>query len=236
VWATSTDDARILAALTAVIGAVDRGELAVELCGVVLAPRAGFVAPRAFAATAGAAGIPVVHRDDGDTGDGGDGGDDPGVLAGLDELAPDLVLLVGYQWIVGAELLDRHRVVNVHPALPDGPIGHEDEVLDALVDQRARTSGLTAHVVTPALDRGPVLTFARFEVTPTSGWPPRVHARRALVDGSGRCLAPFVVATLDALGGDPSSWPPDPPAGASAWPLDLTVAVGGPASARRALH
>ena len=211
VWATSTDDPRILAALTAVIGAIDRAELRVELSGVVLAPRDGFAPPDATAELASAAGIPIVVWGD--------------------VLAPDLVLLVGYQWIVGADLLDRHRFVNVHPALPDGPIGHEDEVLDALVAQDVRTSGLMAHVVSPALDRGPVLTFARFDVPPAVGWPTRVHARRALVDGVGRCLAPFVVATLEVLSEEPRSWPPGAAPGAIAWPRDLTDAVRRPASA-----
>lgn len=75
-----------------------------------------------------------------------------------------LCLLAGYMLIVGAEMCGRYNMINLHPALPDGPKGTWQEVIWQLIKEDAVQSGAMMHLVTPALDRGPVISFCRFAV------------------------------------------------------------------------
>ncbi len=77
---------------------------------------------------------------------------------------PDICMLAGYMLIVGPEMCGRYNMINLHPALPDGPKGTWQEVIWTLIGQRATGSGVMMHLVTPDLDRGPVITYCRFPV------------------------------------------------------------------------
>ncbi|MFC1935504.1 phosphoribosylglycinamide formyltransferase [Chloroflexota bacterium] len=76
----------------------------------------------------------------------------------------DTIVLAGYMLIVSPDLCQKYQLVNLHPALPGGPIGTWQQVIDYLVQQRATESGIQIHKVTPELDRGPALSFCRFAV------------------------------------------------------------------------
>ena len=76
----------------------------------------------------------------------------------------DLVVLLGYMWVFGKEMCQRYIIINLHPALPDGPKGNYREVIWQLIRERASQTGVMMHLVTPELDRGPVITFCRFPI------------------------------------------------------------------------
>jgi phosphoribosylglycinamide formyltransferase-1 len=84
-----------------------------------------------------------------------------GVLSGY---KPDICMLAGYMLIVGPEMCSKYNMINLHPALPDGPKGTWQEVIWTLIGQRATESGIMMHLVTPELDRGPVITYCRFPI------------------------------------------------------------------------
>jgi len=78
-------------------------------------------------------------------------------------------LLVGYMlWVddaTAAELL----LLNLHPALPGGPVGTWQQVIRAIQAQGAREHGATMQRIRPGRenrDRGAPVTFFRFPVTP----------------------------------------------------------------------
>ena len=87
------------------------------------------------------------------------------VIQRLAGYKPDICMLAGYMLIVGPEMCNKYNMINLHPALPDGPKGTWQEVIWALMEKRAKESGVMMHLVTPELDRGPVITYCRFPIT-----------------------------------------------------------------------
>jgi len=82
---------------------------------------------------------------------------DERLAAAIDEYAPDLVLLAGYMRILGDGFVRRYerRMLNIHPSLlPAFPgLDTHRRALAAGV----KLHGATVHVVTPALDGGPIV-------------------------------------------------------------------------------
>ena len=78
--------------------------------------------------------------------------------------APDLCVLAGYMLIVGEELCQKYNMINLHPAPPGGPTGSWQEVIWALIQNKAETAGAMIHLVTPELDRGPVISYCLFSI------------------------------------------------------------------------
>lgn len=78
-------------------------------------------------------------------------------------LATDLDLLLGDMWIWARTECAERRGLNLHPALPTGPLGKMwfDVVWD-LVAEDAIESGVMLHRVTPEVDRGPIATYCRY--------------------------------------------------------------------------
>ena len=94
------------------------------------------------------------------------------VMEKLQGFVPDLCVLAGYMLIVGPEMCHRYNMINLHPAAPGGPKGSWQEVTWALIQNRAEESGVMMHLVTPELDRGPVITYCTYPIT---GEPFNVH-------------------------------------------------------------
>jgi len=82
----------------------------------------------------------------------------------IKSFACDLCVLAGYMLIVSEELCQRHDMINLHPAPPGGPAGSWQEVIWALIDSKADTAGAMIHVVTPELDKGPVVSYCLFSI------------------------------------------------------------------------
>ncbi len=76
----------------------------------------------------------------------------------------DIGVLAGYMLITTDVLFYRWPLVNLHPALPGGPIGMWQEVIWQLIDAGASESGVTMFLATTELDRGPPLTYCRYSL------------------------------------------------------------------------
>jgi folate-dependent phosphoribosylglycinamide formyltransferase PurN len=81
------------------------------------------------------------------------------VVEDLEDFRPDVCVLAGYMLICSGELCRRYPLLNLHPALPDGPIGTWQEVTWELIRQRAAQTGAMIHLATEELDRGPTVSY-----------------------------------------------------------------------------
>ena len=86
------------------------------------------------------------------------------VMKRLQGYTPDLCVLAGYMLIVGEEMCHKYHMINLHPARPGGPTGSWQEVIWQLIEDKAIESGVMIHLVTPDLDRGPVVTYCTFPI------------------------------------------------------------------------
>jgi len=84
---------------------------------------------------------------------------DQQVLDLLSPYKPDICVLAGYGLIFGSEVVRRYNLLNLHPALPGGPIGTWQQVIWQLIENRAPETGTMIHLGTDELDRGPALTY-----------------------------------------------------------------------------
>jgi folate-dependent phosphoribosylglycinamide formyltransferase PurN len=84
------------------------------------------------------------------------------VMKKLCGFTPDLCVLAGYMLIVGKEMCQKYNMINLHPAAPGGPTGTWQEVIWQLIDNKARTTGVMMHLVTPELDKGPPVSYCTF--------------------------------------------------------------------------
>ena len=86
------------------------------------------------------------------------------VMKRLEGYEPDLCVLAGYMLIVGGEMCQRCRMINLHPAPPGGPTGTWREVIWQLIESKAQSTGAMMHLVTPELDKGPLVSFCTFSI------------------------------------------------------------------------
>ena len=78
---------------------------------------------------------------------------------------PDICILAGYMLIVGSEMCSAYPLLNLHPALPDGPTGTWQDVVWSLMDNRASHTGAMMHLATDIVDRGPVVSYVTVPIT-----------------------------------------------------------------------
>ena len=84
----------------------------------------------------------------------------------LSPYSPDICVLAGYMLIVGGAMCRAYPLLNLHPALPDGPIGTWQEVVWRLIETMATQTGAMIHLATEDVDRGPVVSHC---TVPLSG-------------------------------------------------------------------
>ena len=82
----------------------------------------------------------------------------------ISHFSPDLCVLAGYMLIVSPGLCRDFRMINLHPAPPDGPDGTWQDVIWKLIKQRATHSGVKIHLVTEELDQGPTIAYCRYPI------------------------------------------------------------------------
>jgi phosphoribosylglycinamide formyltransferase-1 len=82
----------------------------------------------------------------------------------IEPFAPDICVLAGYMLIVSEELCYKYDMLNLHPAPPGGPTGSWQDVIWALIQNKSDTGGAMMHLVTPELDRGPVVSYCLFSI------------------------------------------------------------------------
>jgi phosphoribosylglycinamide formyltransferase 1 len=78
---------------------------------------------------------------------------------------PDICVLAGYMLIVGEEMCNQYDMINLHPALPTGPKGSWQEVIWELIEKKENASGVMMHLATTDLDRGPVITYCKYNLS-----------------------------------------------------------------------
>jgi phosphoribosylglycinamide formyltransferase-1 len=85
-------------------------------------------------------------------------------LAGL---GADLHLLVGYMLWLDDETCEQLPLLNLHPALPGGPVGTWQEVIRQLMAEGATRTGATMQLISPGVenrDQGTPATFFQFPI------------------------------------------------------------------------
>ena len=165
--------------LTTVQESIARGEIKAKIAFIFLSRETGeSVETDKFIELANSYGIPIIsfsyQRYRRERGISGKYGDilpdwrldyDRQVIKLLERFPqPDLCVLAGYMLIVGPEMCTHFSMINLHPAAPDGPAGTWQEVIWKLIDERSDSSGVMIHLVTPELDKGPVVSFCRFSI------------------------------------------------------------------------
>jgi phosphoribosylglycinamide formyltransferase 1 len=86
------------------------------------------------------------------------------VMRRLADFDVNISVLAGFMLVVGPEMCARYDLLNLHPAAPGGPAGTWIEVINQLIQSGAKASGVMTHLVTPELDRGPVVSYATFPI------------------------------------------------------------------------
>ncbi len=132
-------------------------------------------------------------------------------------------VLFGYMLITTPLLHRAFTLINDHPALPDGPVGTYQQVIEELIRTGATESGCLMHLVTEDLDRGPVVSWCRYSIAdvPSPGADADLEASDAFAEIRTRGVAreqPFLVETLRAVAEGRLAIPPEAP-------LDLTDEV-----------
>lgn len=140
----------------------DRGELPVDLVGVISSKRN----VRGLE-IADAAGIPtgvVARRDHADVESHG-----AALTEAIDRLAPDFVVMAGFlsYYAIPDRLVG--RVINIHPSLlplfgGEGFYGHH--VHEAVLKSGMRVSGCTVHFVDDRFDHGPIIAQRACPILP----------------------------------------------------------------------
>ena len=87
------------------------------------------------------------------------------VIKRISHFKPDICILAGYMLIVGKEMCKQYDMINLHPALPDGPKGSWQDVIWELIEKKYDSSGVMMHLVTPDLDRGPVISYCKYPLS-----------------------------------------------------------------------
>ncbi len=85
-------------------------------------------------------------------------GFDHEVMELLRDYRTDVCVLAGYMLICSGEMCRRYPLLNLHGALPDGPIGTWQSVIWQLIETRATRTGAMIHLATEEVDRGPALS------------------------------------------------------------------------------
>jgi len=91
---------------------------------------------------------------------------DAALAAEVDRISPDLILLAGFMRILTPGFITRYerRILNIHPSLlPSFPGLHTHR---RALAAGVKLHGCTVHVVTPALDDGPIVIQAAVPVMP----------------------------------------------------------------------
>jgi phosphoribosylglycinamide formyltransferase 1 len=150
--------------LEAIFQAQERGELFVEVVGVISSKPGVFALERARRRNTPTAVIEARAT-------GGEKDFEEALLKALEEKKPDLICLAGYLRKLGPGLIARYRgrILNIHPALLPkfggaGMWGHF--VHEAVLAAKETESGCTVHLVDEEFDHGETIAQARVPVFP----------------------------------------------------------------------
>ena len=89
---------------------------------------------------------------------------DADILRRIQPYQPDIAMLAGYMLVTTDVLCEALPMLNLHPALPDGPIGVWQDVIHELIATGAGKSGMMLQRITTELDRGEVVSLCRYPI------------------------------------------------------------------------
>ena len=143
---------------------------------------------------------------------------------------PHLAVLAGYMLVVTEGLFAKLPMLNLHPALPNGPIGTWQEVIFELIEKGANESGMSLQRITRKLDRGPAVSTCCYPLPDEQFASLRaqddVHSEdselfRAIRAEGVKRESVFLVESLKKIAEDPKLLEPN----AMSDPFDLTKRV-----------
>ncbi len=85
------------------------------------------------------------------------------IRASLAPYEAEVAVLAGFM-LITPELSEWLPLLNLHPALPGGPVGTWQEVIRTLIDASAEESGMMLQRSSRELDRGPVISSCRYSL------------------------------------------------------------------------
>lgn len=93
------------------------------------------------------------------------------LLAAIDEVEPDLVVLAGFLVVIPAKMIQkyRNRIINIHPSLIPSFCGtgyYGLKVHEAALERGVKVTGATVHFVDEGTDTGPIILQKAVEVLP----------------------------------------------------------------------
>lgn len=93
------------------------------------------------------------------------------LLAVIDEVEPDLVVLAGFLVVIPEKLIQkyRNRIINIHPSLIPSFCGtgyYGLRVHEAALERGVKVTGATVHFVDEGTDTGPIILQKAVEVLP----------------------------------------------------------------------
>lgn len=142
--------------------------------------------------SAAGAGLPMQLLDRRDFAD--KSAQEDALAAAIEAAGADWILLAGYMAILSASFVDRFpdRIINIHPSLLPDLKGLDTHA--RALSAGYRRHGATVHLVTPALDDGPILLQAALTV----GRDETESELAARVLALEHALYPFVILALAA--------------------------------------
>ena len=93
------------------------------------------------------------------------------LLAAIDEVEPDLIVLAGFLVVIPAKMIQkyRNRIINIHPSLIPSFCGtgyYGLKVHEAALERGVKITGATVHFVDEGTDTGPIILQKAVEVLP----------------------------------------------------------------------
>lgn len=113
------------------------------------------------------------------------------LLAAIDEVEPDLVVLAGFLVVLPVKLIQKYsnRIINIHPSLIPSFCGtgyYGLRVHEAALERGVKVTGATVHFVDEGTDTGPIILQKAVEVLP--GDTPKVLQQRVMEEAEWKIL------------------------------------------------
>ena len=84
------------------------------------------------------------------------------IMHRLQEFSPQIIALAGYMLITSPNMCRTYSMINLHPAIPNGPKGTWKDVIWKLIEHRSSESGGMVHLATEHVDQGPPIAYFTF--------------------------------------------------------------------------
>ena len=139
--------------LQAVLDACENGTIPAKVAGVISSRGGVYALERAKKAGVPSVVVPSKQYDS-------QKALDAAAIDAVESLGGQAIVLAGYMSILGADIVSRYPIVNVHPALIPSFCGkgyYGAHVHKAVLEYGAKVSGATVHFVDEGTDTGPII-------------------------------------------------------------------------------